>query len=802
LLDATTHDAAAAAGLDLVLASLGAADGEVWRGDTLLAARGDRLYGSEDLLRLPLAGTPPGEVRVRIPPVPPPESARALAESDVATLEAVLTGLDARDARARAEAEAAALAERAERRASLHRFLVEAGGILSAALDVERTLDSVTALAVPRLADWCIVELIDDAGGRAETASCVADPEREMVCRLIREAGRADPNSWVERVLREGEPRIALDFATEVVAALDDDTRAAWGSALEALGLVSLVVLPLKTRGRAFGVLTLATDTSGRRFDQKLVEVAQQVAERLSVAVDNARLYRQAVRTSERLELALDAGRMGNWEYNIARGRVWWSPSLEALHGLAPGTFGGTWDDYVADIHPDDRARVEAAVRASLERGSHRIEYRIVLPDGRVRWVEGRGRVFRQADGTPTRLAGVCLDVSERKETEQIAESERAKASRLESIGILAGGIAHDFNNLLTSVLGHLSLAREVTSPDDKVHRWIASAERGALRSRELTQQLLTFARGGAPIRKQASVASVVREAAGFALTGGGVKPLFDVEDDLWPAEVDAGQIAQVVQNIVINAKQAMPDGGTITIRLSNEHLPLREDVPLPPGPYVLAEFEDQGQGIAPEHITRVFDPFFTTKAKGSGLGLATAYSIVRRHGGHLAVTSALGVGSCFVLRLPARPGNTLETHETPSYTARPGRGRVLVMDDEPLVLETTEELLAALGFEVVTAPDGDAAVAAARLALEEARPFDVYLLDLTVPGGKGGRQALAEIQGVHPRARAIVSSGYSDDAVMSECRALGFAGVVAKPYTTVELEAALDHVLGRMQPS
>jgi CheY-like chemotaxis protein/two-component sensor histidine kinase len=321
------------------------------------------------------------------------------------------------------------------------------------------------------------------------------------------------------------------------------------------------------------------------------------------------------------------------------------------------------------------------------------------------------------------------------------------------------------------------------------------------LRARDLTQQLLTFARGGEPIRAAVRLPEIVAEMTRFALHGSKVKAEFDLATDLWPADVDKAQIGRVVHNLVINAVQAMPAGGTVRITGRNVRLAALELPPLRPGAYVHISVTDTGRGIAPEHLERVFEPYFTTKQTGNGLGLATVYSIVRKHKGHIGVESALGHGTTFHVHLPAAE------HAEPVGAAMPdagqavARGRVLFMDDEAPIRKLATALLARLGSDVEAAADGQAAVDRFRAAREAGRPFDVVVMDLTVPGGMGGLEALKRMREIDPQVKAIVSSGYSSDPVLANYRDYGFRGRVAKPYELTEFGRVLREVLGSNGP-
>jgi nitrogen-specific signal transduction histidine kinase/CheY-like chemotaxis protein len=386
----------------------------------------------------------------------------------------------------------------------------------------------------------------------------------------------------------------------------------------------------------------------------------------------------------------------------------------------------------------------------------------------------------------------VFRDVTERARL----EAELLRSSKLESVGILAGGIAHDFNNILTVVMGNVTLAMLDSTVNDAVSRWLEEAERGVLRARDLTQQLLTFAKGGEPVRKTVRLPEVVREAAEFALHGSKVRCEFSVAPELWAAEVDKGQIGQVVQNLVINAVQAMPEGGVVRVSMNNEQTG-RNGAPslLAEGSYLRLSIADSGMGIRPDHLSRIFDPYFTTKQSGSGLGLATVYSIVRKHQGHIEVESELGKGTTFHIWLTAAPDAQPAQTETGGEIVKMS-GRVLFMDDETTICVLAKALLTRLGFVVTTTPDGDAAVKAYKEAKAKGEPYRLVIMDLTVPGGMGGLEAMHELLAIDPEVTAIVSSGYSSDPVMANYRKHGFRGMVPKPYKITDLSRAIRSVL------
>ncbi|HEY8993044.1 MAG TPA: ATP-binding protein [Lacunisphaera sp.] len=390
--------------------------------------------------------------------------------------------------------------------------------------------------------------------------------------------------------------------------------------------------------------------------------------------------------------------------------------------------------------------------------------------------------------------------IREQLERETRLQAELARAGKLESLGLLAGGIAHDFNNLLTVLMGNISLVRDDPGLTSEATESLEQAEKAASRARDLTQQLLTFAKGGAPIRAAVSLPDIVREVAEFALRGSKVRCQFDLPDDLWPANVDKGQIGQVVQNIVINAIQAMPEGGVVDIALSNREVGAELGGVLAPGRYVRLDIADHGPGIPTDDLGRIFDPYFTTKKHGSGLGLATVHSIVKKHAGHITAESTIGRGTAFHIWLPAAEASAMSRTEMPGTGGRTGASvgpaRVLVMDDEEFIRTLASSILRRYGHRATGVGDGAAAVQEYARARAAGEPYDLVILDLTIPGGMGGRQAMEELQRLDPGVCAIVSSGYSNDLVLANYQAHGFRGMISKPYDVADFAHAVETVL------
>jgi two-component system cell cycle sensor histidine kinase/response regulator CckA len=390
-------------------------------------------------------------------------------------------------------------------------------------------------------------------------------------------------------------------------------------------------------------------------------------------------------------------------------------------------------------------------------------------------------------------LQAIVRDISERKRLEQ----ERLRAQKLEAIGTLAGGIAHDFNNLLQGVFGYISLAKLKKDDREKSLAALEEAEKALHLSVMLTNQLLTFSKGGKPLKKTVDLLPVIENAAKFALSGSRSSYRLTVADGLWAAEADEGQIGQVIQNIVLNADQAMPVGGQVELSARNVLAP-GPDLPqgLEEGKYIELAIRDTGIGIAEQYLARIFDPYFTTKEKGSGLGLATSYSIVRNHNGLIDVRSKVAQGTTFLVYLPATSSAAAKVQDRRAAAAPMRTGRVLVMDDERVIRDIAGQLLTALGHTAELASQGAEAIAKYQEAQRSGRPFDIVILDLTVRDGMGGAETFRELLQLDPAVKAVVSSGYSTDEIMAGYREQGFKAVLRKPYHVEELRSVLNELL------
>jgi PAS domain S-box-containing protein len=452
----------------------------------------------------------------------------------------------------------------------------------------------------------------------------------------------------------------------------------------------------------------------------------------------------------------------------------------------------------------DKRVENADALKSCNKKGSIRnFETDYVDRSGNIIPVEINATTIT-TDNMPLIFA-LCRDVSERKrdlEEKQTLEMQLIRAQKMEAIGTLAGGIAHDFNNLMSGLFGYIDIALEYAqnvNESSKIKYCLEKSMSVFQRAKALTAQLLTFSKGEAPVKKTVSLAPLLKDTASFALSGANVNAVFNIPEDLWFCDVDEHQINQVIDNLVINARQAMPTGGTITISAENVYESVMVAPTLPSGHYVRISIKDQGCGIPSKYLPRLFEPFFTTKQTGSGLGLATSYSIISKHDGLISVESVPGKGSNFLIFLPASKSRLIENDPENNGVYNKGSGKILIMDDEPHICEVASMMMKNMGYTVTTASNGIETVDIFRKACESSSSFDLVVLDLTVPGGLGGKEVLRKILDIDPKARVVASSGYSDDPIMANPAAFGFAGKISKPYTRMELAKVLNKVINQV---
>lgn len=548
----------------------------------------------------------------------------------------------------------------------------------------------------------------------------------------------------------------------KLLAGIELTRRKKDGSLIE----ISLYTAPLHDdQGQVTGVMSLAADVTERRRAEEEIRKAHDSLENVfASSVD-------AIGTVDR-------------HGNI----IQWNKAAEEMFGYPFEEFRGkrSFDLYA------DPAELGVMITQLRRRGYLR-NYEISMrkKDGSDFPCSLSIRMLRDLDNRATGSIAVARDLSELK----MLEVERQRFSRMEAIGTLAGGIAHDFNNILTAIIGNISLAMLDLQIKGQAQERLAEAELACQQAQNLSRQLLTFSKGGAPIKKIVSVKEIATESASFACRGSRVNYQTSLPDDLWAVEADPGQISQVLHNLVINAIQAMPNGGMVRILGENLVVETGSELTIDPGKYVKISIQDEGIGISADHLSKIFDPYFTTKQMGSGLGLATSYSIIKNHRGHISVESKLEKGTTFNVYLPASDQQvTQQLKEDPELIS--GKGKILVMDDEPMVREVLGKMLLTMGYEVESAQDGAKAIELYTRAQDTGDPFVTVILDLTVPGGMGGKEVMARLLKIDSQVKAIVSSGYSDDPVMANFQRYGFTDVIAKPYRISELDKVLKKTL------
>jgi len=471
---------------------------------------------------------------------------------------------------------------------------------------------------------------------------------------------------------------------------------------------------------------------------------------------------------------------------------IYVSPNCEDITGYSNEELEGK---FIWWVHKDDLRKAKKICKKTL--GEHKsgrnFEYKAVKKDGKIWYASSSWEPIVDEKDNFEGFVLQTIDISDRK----IMEEEIAKAQKLESIGILAGGIAHDFNNFLTGIIGNISLAKLKLDPKEEVYEILTESEKAAQSAKSLTHQLLTFSKGGIPIKEKANIGELIKESANFVLVGSNVKCEFDFRKDLWEVHIDKGQINQVINNIILNASEAMPRGGTITIKAENIEIGRQGKIPLEKGKYVKVTIRDTGIGISGEHISKIFDPFFTTKRKGSGLGLSTVFSIIKKHKGFVYADSKLEVGTSFHIYLPTvvEPEKKTEPEGDKEKFAQQ-EGKVLIMDDKSFIRKAAARALQLFGFEVNGAEDGEEAIIMYKESMEKGTPYNVVILDLTIPGAMGGLKTLKELRKINPEVKAIVSSGYSDDPVMSDHVKFGFDAIIKKPYEYNELAKVVKSLI------
>lgn len=417
----------------------------------------------------------------------------------------------------------------------------------------------------------------------------------------------------------------------------------------------------------------------------------------------------------------------------------------------------------------------------------------LIARDGKERQIADSGAPIHDQEGQTIGVVLVFRDVTEKHRIEE----ELMKVKKLESVGVLAGGIAHDFNNILVAILGNINLSLLDDTLQDKTRKLLNEAEKASLRASDLTSQLLTFSKGGEPVRETSSIGEIIRDSAEFVLHGSNVACSYAIPEDLWLVDIDKGQISQVIQNIIINAKHAMPSGGHIRVGCENVEAGAASGIPLAgENRAIKITISDSGIGIPDNILDKIFDPYFTTKQEGSGLGLAITHAIISRHNGQISVQSQQGEGTTFTIYLPASTSAKIKQDKEEAMEPRAGKTKIMIMDDEEMVRDVCRAMLGWLGHEVVSASHGEEALELYQKHREAGEPIDIIIMDLTIPGGMGGQTAVKEILAMNPEAKVVVSSGYSNDPIMAHYGEHGFVAAIVKPFQLRDITRVLNQLL------
>jgi PAS domain S-box-containing protein len=492
--------------------------------------------------------------------------------------------------------------------------------------------------------------------------------------------------------------------------------------------------------------------------------------------------------------LILNNVQEGIWVTDEKDRLIFFNPGMEQIAGVKAGDVLGL--DVTRDFSVETTGEfLHYFDLAKKQRSPQPYEVNVVTPDGR-QTVQSGWLIPRITDGIYTGMICSIQDITDHKRI----EAERIVMSKRESTELMAGGIAHDFNNLLSVILGNLDLIIGFEQSKAEMTRSLEAAMKAALESRKLTHQLITLAKGGATVKRLTSMTSLLQEQVDFTLRGSKVAADFSWPADLWPVGIDEGQISQVIRNLILNAREAMEDGGTISVKAENIVLAQPNNFSLPSGDYLKMSISDQGKGIPADILSKIFDPYFSTKQrgvqKGMGLGLTICQSIIQKHGGAIMVTSALGEGTTFQMCLPAFREAILGGQETEKEGRQ--KGRILAMDDEEMVRTMVGSVLKRLGYEFEVVENGERVIEVYQQAKTLGRPFDAVLLDLTVRGGMGGQETVRRLLSLDPEVKAVVFSGYDQSQVIQDYERYGFKAALTKPFLVNDLKKILSKIIGK----
>lgn len=533
----------------------------------------------------------------------------------------------------------------------------------------------------------------------------------------------------------------------------------------------------------------------------KLVNTVRQALEKRMLRLENRKKTAQLLKANEDLKIAerekaallnsiSDMVVYQNPDHRV----IWANRAASETAGIAPDQMIGRYcyEVLCKRSKPCEICRSEKMI----EKG--RIQEGEIEGPGQSVWFV---RCYPVSDKTG-KISGIVVlsqDITEKRRM----EVELMKTRKLESIGMLAGGIAHDYNNLLTAIMGNIFLAKSYCKSDEKVFELLNEAEKASMSAKDLTQKLITFSKGGTPIKRAILISQLLKDTVELALSGSNIKYKFFIPDTLWPVEIDEAQIGQVIHLLVINAKEAMPQGGTVAIDSEGVNLSEENLFGLKAGEYVKVSIQDTGVGIQEKELDRIFDPYFSTKEmgnqKGMGLGLSISHSIIKNHGGAIVAESEVGIGTTIYFYLPVYKKSSVEKKQTKKPVNGKivkGKGKILVMDDEEMIRNIAGKMLGRFGYSVKLSVDGAEAIKMYKNAMDAGEPFAAVIMDLTIRDGMGGREAIGKLRKIDPNVKGIVSSGYSNDPAMTDFKALGFRGALSKPFNMKHLSELMQKII------